>query len=103
MTIIRPHPQKHFFLILIGAFLALGIVGIFYISEYTALANLKYQFGELKTQLSVLQAEKADLSISAASLEDPQKLQALAEKEGLVQERRPHYLKVPQWVSDSTR
>lgn len=102
MTIIRPHPKKHFIVMLFGFFAALGFIGIFYISEYTSLANLKYQFRELKDQISVLQTEKANLSITASSLQDPQQLQALAEKEGLIQERRPRYLKVPQWVSDST-
>ncbi len=102
MTIIRPHQKKHFLLIILGVFVFLSAGGVFYISEYTGLANLKFQFRELKEQISVLQAEKADLSMVASVLQDPQQLQALAEKEGLIQERRPRYLKVPQWVSDSS-
>lgn len=102
MTIIRPHSKKHLILVLVGVFLLLGAGGIFYISEYAKLANLRYQFGELKRQMAALQAEGADLSMAASVLQDPQQLQALAEKEGLIQERRPRYLKVPQWVSDSS-
>jgi len=102
MTIIRPHPKKNLIFIVIGIFLLLSAGGVFFISEYTGLANLKYQLREAKEQLSLLQAEKADLSMVASALQDPQQLQALAVKEGLIQERRPQYLKVPQWVSDSS-
>lgn len=102
MTIIRPHPKKTFIFALFGVFIFLTVVGVFYISEYTALANQKFQFRELKKQISLLQAEKADLSISASVLQDSKQLQALVEKEGLIQERRPQYFKVPQWVSDSS-
>ncbi len=100
MTIIKPHKNPRFFLILLCFFVLISLGAGLYIFEYTSLANLKFQTRELKKELVKLQAQNADLAMNASTLRDPQKLQILGKEKGFIQERRPDYLRVSQWLSD---
>lgn len=102
MTIIKPHTNRSFKLYFIGVFLFLFVMGGVYIAEYNAVANLRFQVRDMKESMVKLQGENADLKDKVFSMNDPKKLQELAQEKGLFMDRKPQYMKVNQWVSDSS-
>lgn len=102
MTILKPSATKNlrsFILFMIFVTVAGGLI---YIREYNSFVNIRHELGRLKSDLVALQAANADLKNEFYLAIESKKLEELARREGLVFEKRPEYLSLGQWLSDSS-
>jgi hypothetical protein len=102
MTIFKPNFHKTYVKFFILIFLTLLVGGIFYVIEYNALVNARYQVNALKSQIAAAQTQVIALQNSLYQATDPVKLEALAAQYSLTLDNKPQYLSSAQWVSDSS-
>ncbi len=103
MTIIKPSEYGRYvrFLAIIFGILLSG--GIFYIFQYNALVDVRFEISSLKDSIVGLEAANADLKNNLYEAVEPEKLQSFARDNGLILEKNPKFLSSDKWLSDSSR
>lgn len=96
MTFIRS--EKHNTLLFTALVLILISTIVALIMLYNQTVNLKHGITDLTSNIQQVAADTASLKDGVFAIFDPQKVDALAKKEGLVRESRPSYLEVNSWV-----
>lgn len=79
------------------AFLLISTI-VAVIMLYNQTVNLKHGITDIKADVQRVAAETASFKDGVFSIFDPQKVGALAKKQGLIKESRPNYLEVNSWV-----
>jgi hypothetical protein len=92
MTIIRPAAQHNYTKFLLFLFGIVLIGGIFYICEYNAFANTRFQVKSMKRSLVEAQVKNTELRNNIFKTTDLKTLEALTGAHQLVLDRQPEYL-----------
>lgn len=93
MTILSPQKNVSLRNFLFVFFTILFLGGGFYIFQYNAFVNDRYQIEALKTVITKQEITNVDLKESLYRSIDPVRLETLAVERGLLLERQPEYLK----------
>ncbi len=103
MTIIQPYKStyKINFLIFILMFVSIG-VAVFGMFIYNQLVNLRHEISKYETNLSRAEVKNAELKNNLYSITDANKLESLADTQGLVLDKNPEYVKTANNVQLTT-
>ncbi len=102
MTLIKPTKDRGYTRFVAGVFMIVVAGGVFYISQYNALAGSRYEVSLLQERIAEAQVANAELKNVVYNIIDPTALEDFARDNGLVLEQHPEYLDINQWVSDSS-
>jgi hypothetical protein len=103
MTIIKPRAYKNHLRFFFLLFLLIVLGGLLYIFEYNAVVENRQNLKNLKKSIIELQVLNADLKNNLYQITAAASLEKMAGEYGLEFERRPEYLNINQWLSDSSR
>ena len=103
MTIIKPSEYGQYLKFLALVFGALLFSGLFYILQYNALVDIRFEIRSLQDEIVGLEAMNADLNNNLYEATRPEKLQSFAKDSGLILEKNPKFLSSDKWLSDSSR
>jgi|SRR3989344_497359 len=93
MTIIEPKKNKlriHFIATIFVGLLLLG--GLLTVFAYNQSVSMSHRLGELTKEIEGLRVENADLKNDLYGILDLQNIDKLADKLGLIKEKKPEYL-----------
>lgn len=102
MTIIQPVSKFRSFYIVAALFLLLATAG-FYVYEYNAEVALRHKIKSLEDDIIGFETESSALKNKLYGLLDPENLESLAGKRGMVFEKSPAYLNLFPDFKDLTR
>jgi len=92
MTFLKIKGDKNNLVFLIQLLLLIVIGGAFYISQYNAIAENRYQIREMEQQITQLETLNADIKNNFYQTISSAKFETIAEKYGLILERNPDYM-----------
>ena len=102
MTIIQPVSKYNSFHIAIILFFLLITAGL-YVYQYNAAVVLRHKIRILEKEIIGLESMDSELKSGVYALIDPNNLENLADKSGLVFEKKPDYLNLQTDFKDLTR
>lgn len=93
MTIIEPYKNNYYYreILLIGSLLL--VFTVISISLYNLNVNLKYKIASYEKAVKELEVTNADMRNQMNQILDPKNLSVFIEKNGLVSDKNPDYLK----------